>query len=69
MRSPLAAISMATMAMLSGAAMPAQQPIIGVDAPASDELNKELPKWLKFGGEFRTRLEGLEDRCLLAGRF
>jgi Alginate export len=24
----------------------------------TDELNKELPKWLKFSGEFRARLEG-----------
>ena len=24
----------------------------------SEELNKELPKWLKFSGEFRARLEG-----------
>lgn len=25
---------------------------------ATDELNKELPRWLKFSGEFRARLEG-----------
>ncbi|HKU26507.1 MAG TPA: alginate export family protein [Candidatus Sulfotelmatobacter sp.] len=24
----------------------------------SDELNKELPKWLRFSGEYRARLEG-----------
>jgi len=24
----------------------------------TDELNKQLPKWLKFSGEFRARLEG-----------
>ena len=24
----------------------------------TEELNKELPKWLKFSGEFRARLEG-----------
>lgn len=24
----------------------------------SDELNKELPKWLRFRGEYRARLEG-----------
>jgi hypothetical protein len=24
----------------------------------TDELNKELPKWLRFSGEFRARLEG-----------
>jgi len=26
----------------------------------SDELNKELPSWLRFSGEYRTRLEGFD---------
>ena len=37
--------------------LPGQQP-----APPppllSDPLNKELPRWLRFGGEFRSRVEG-----------
>jgi hypothetical protein len=36
--------------MLLATALLAQKP--------TDELNKELPKWLKFSGEFRARLEG-----------
>jgi len=24
----------------------------------SDKLNKELPKWLRFSGDYRARLEG-----------
>src|SRR5438093_10914985 len=24
----------------------------------SDSLNEELPQWLRFGGEFRSRVEG-----------
>ena len=36
--------------MLFATALVAQKP--------TDELNKELPKWLKFSGEFRARLEG-----------
>jgi len=34
-----------------------QQPTQSAFVP-SDELNKELPKWLRFSGEYRARLEG-----------
>jgi len=36
----------------------AQQPAQMVDSPPSDELNKKLPAWLRFSGEYRTRVEG-----------
>jgi hypothetical protein len=39
--------------------LPAQQPPAQANAlPSADELNKELPQWLRFSGEYRTRLEG-----------
>ena len=41
--------------MLFAAASLAQSPL---DHKPTDELNKELPKWLKFSAEFRARLEG-----------
>ena len=28
------------------------------DTPVSDEINKQLPKWLSFSGEYRLRVEG-----------
>ena len=28
------------------------------DTPVSDEINKQLPKWLSFSGEYRFRVEG-----------
>jgi hypothetical protein len=34
-----------------------QQPAANAFVP-SDELNKELPKWLRFSGDYRARLEG-----------
>src|SRR5262245_14091696 len=27
----------------------------------SDEINKIMPRWLKFGGEYRARLEGFSS--------
>jgi len=36
----------------------AQQPTQNLDTAPSDELNKELPRWLRFSGEYRARLEG-----------
>lgn len=35
----------------------AQQQAAPGSAPVSDYLNDELPSWLRFGGEFRSRLE------------
>ncbi len=45
---------LAGMTLLAAAAM-GQQP--GAWAP-SQELNKQLPKWIRFGGEYRARAEG-----------
>lgn len=36
----------------------AQQTPVAASFVASDELNKALPKWLRFSGEYRARLEG-----------
>jgi hypothetical protein len=36
----------------------AQQSAQRPDSAPSDELNKDLPKWLRFSGEYRARLEG-----------
>jgi hypothetical protein len=46
--------------MLFGTALPVQilQAQVLLDQKPTDELNKELPTWLKFSGEFRGRLEG-----------
>ncbi len=43
---------------IAGEAIRAQQAAPPVTSSPSDELNKKLPKWLSFGGELRTRLEG-----------
>jgi hypothetical protein len=37
------------------------------DFVPSDELNKQLPRWLRFSGEFRTRLEGFTGGGFRAG--
>jgi hypothetical protein len=36
---------------------PAQRAASPWERPALDSMNRELPKWLKFSGEFRTRWE------------
>jgi hypothetical protein len=36
----------------------AQQPPQKLDSAPSDELNEDLPKWLRFSGEYRLRVEG-----------
>ncbi|HYM13631.1 MAG TPA: alginate export family protein [Bryobacterales bacterium] len=36
----------------------AQQPPAQTNLTPSDELNKELPQWLRFSGEYRGRMEG-----------
>jgi hypothetical protein len=43
---------------ITGKAMRAQNAAPPVTSFPSDRLNKELPKWLSFGGELRTRIEG-----------
>src|ERR1051326_6557297 len=36
-----------------------QQPVTQNNAlPSADELNRELPHWVRFSGEYRTRVEG-----------
>ena len=35
-----------------------QTPISNTNLLSSDELNNELPKWLRFNGEYRARAEG-----------
>lgn len=48
----------ALLALLITTAAWAQQPATTQHLTPSDELNKTLPKWLRFSGEFRGRLEG-----------
>ncbi|PWU00578.1 MAG: hypothetical protein C5B51_24950 [Terriglobia bacterium] len=35
---------------------------------AADEANKELPKWLRVGGEYRARYEAILDRSFVPGQ-
>src|SRR5215467_12173054 len=46
------------LASLGGTAALAQEVASHAEFVPSDELNKQLPRWLHFSGEFRTRLEG-----------
>ncbi len=45
------------LAALMATAMFGQQPVKSGFTP-SDEVNKELPGWIRFSGEYRARLEG-----------
>ena len=36
------------------------QPAVGATLQPSAELNRALPKWLRFSGDYRARLEGFE---------
>lgn len=45
----------------------AQQPASKPDRFPSDELNKNLPKWLRFSGEYRARTEGFTGGGYKAG--
>src|SRR5258708_4388463 len=56
---PLAAGACATL-LLATRAVQAQNPqpqTAGISSPAS-EVNRALPSWIRFEGEFRTRFEG-----------
>src|SRR5215831_102490 len=46
------------LASLGATAALAQESASHADFVPSDELNKQLPRWLRFSGEFRARLEG-----------
>jgi hypothetical protein len=46
------------LALLGATAAPAQEVTSPADFVPSEELNKQLPPWLRFSGEFRARLEG-----------
>jgi len=46
------------LAMLGATAALAQEVASHAEFVPSDELNKQLPRWLRLSGEFRTRLEG-----------
>jgi hypothetical protein len=50
-----AILALATV-FLASAQQPA--PLTSSLFPSSDGLNKELPRWLRFSGEYRTRAEG-----------
>ncbi len=45
------------LASITAVSLPAQQAVLS-PPPLSDYLNDELPYWLRFSGEFRSRLEG-----------
>jgi len=45
----------------------AQQPGQNLDSPPSDQLNKELPRWLRFSGEYRAHMEGFTGGGLKPG--
>jgi len=56
----LSLLRLAALGIAGGLCLPltAQQVPAQSSFVPSDELNKELPKWLRFGGDYRARLEG-----------
>ena len=55
------------LASLGGTAALAQEVASHAEFVPSDELNKQLPRWLRLSGEFRTRLEGFTSGGFRAG--
>ena len=55
------------LAVLGARAALAQEVTSHGDFIPSEELNKQLPHWLRFSGEFRTRLEGFTGGGYRAG--
>jgi hypothetical protein len=53
-------LRLAALGVAGGLCLPlaAQQTPAKTSFVPSDELNKELPKWLRFSGDYRARLEG-----------
>src|SRR5713226_1296902 len=53
-------VRLAALCVAGGLCLPlaAQQTPVTTSLVPSDELNKELPKWLRFSGDYRARLEG-----------
>ncbi len=47
-----------TVFTLTGSSLKAQEATRKSDFVASDELNRKLPSWLRFSGEYRLRMEG-----------
>jgi hypothetical protein len=56
-----------SLALLGATAALAQAVPSQADFVPSDELNKQLPNWLRFSGEFRVRLEGFTGGGFRAG--
>src|SRR5215831_13617029 len=51
-------LALASILYLTGGTLCAQQQAVAGPAPISSYLNEELPYWLRFSGEFRSRFEG-----------
>ena len=56
----------ASLAAFSPLGAQSQQPVPSYLAP-SDALNKQLPKWLRFSGEYRARAEGFTGGLFTPG--
>jgi hypothetical protein len=60
-------LTITLLALLGATPALAQEVTSRADFVPSDELNKQLPRWLRFSGEFRTRLEGFTGGGFRAG--
>src|SRR5262245_23739975 len=60
-------LMIASLALLGATAALAQEATSHADFIPSEELNKQLPHWLRFGGEFRARQEGFTSGGFRAG--
>lgn len=52
-------LMLAVLAASSGPALRAQNAASAPGLALSDSINKQIPRWLRLGGEYRSRLEGL----------
>jgi hypothetical protein len=60
-------LAITSLALLAAAAALAQDVATHPDFIPSEQLNKQLPDWLRFSGEFRARLEGFTGGGFRAG--